>query len=173
MSNQILLVSSNTIDNIFDDKGRLIRQQPGGPARYCLSVLQIENIPYFLLTQNNIQVNIIVKKEGEQVKVFNQKTRTIPSQYLDYGHILISPVSNEWSLKNLDYSKNIYIDIQGYVRKQGEYDAKKKKHDLFEKAYSEIKGTLTYMVDEWEKIKSKCENETKELAGAEKSHSHT
>ena len=125
MSNQILLVSSNTIDNIFDDKGRLIRQQPGGPARYCLSVLQIENIPYFLLTQNNIQVNIIVKKEGEQVKVFNQKTRTIPSQYLDYGHILISPVSNEWSLKNLDYSKNIYIDIQGYVRKQGEYDAKK------------------------------------------------
>jgi len=43
------------------------------------------------------------------------------------------------------------------------YDTKKKKHDLFEKAYSEIKGTLTYMVDEWEKIKSKCENETKEL----------
>lgn len=47
MSNQILLVSSNTVDNIFDDNGRLIRQQPGGPARYCLSALKIEKIPFF------------------------------------------------------------------------------------------------------------------------------
>ena len=60
MSNQILLVSSNTIDNIFDDKGRLIRQQPGGPARYCLSVLQIENIPYFLYNEGHTNIR---KKE--------------------------------------------------------------------------------------------------------------
>lgn len=125
ISNQILLVSSNTIDNIFGDNGRLIRQQPGGPAKYCLSALKIEKVPFFLLTQENIQVEIIVTKDGEQVKVFNCKARTIPSQYLVYEHILISPVSNEWSLKNLDYSKNIYVDIQGYVRKQGEYNAKK------------------------------------------------
>ena len=124
----ITIVSTRVTDVLQDEAGRIIETRPGGPAYYIERVFQKADIPYQLVTGQEMTVKIVSVPGKDQVgKVQDYGLRQkIPK--VDTPHLLVSTLYEEWDLDPLSgYGGNLFLDVQGFVRNpQVGYGRKKK-----------------------------------------------
>lgn len=125
--NKITLISSFATDRLFDQNNNFIREQKGGPAFFASNVFKKMKLPYYIIPSPKIVTEIILKDDNEFGKIGFYPALKIDYANIDTPYIFISPILNEFSLKNVDkYKGRIFLDAQGFTRNAGEFGKKKK-----------------------------------------------
>lgn len=125
--NKITLISSFAADRLFDQNNNLIREQKGGPAFFVSNVFRKMKTPYSIIPSPKMLVEILLKDGDEFGKIEFRPALKIDYANIDTPYIFISPILNEFSLKNVDqYKGKIFLDAQGFTREAGELGKKKK-----------------------------------------------
>lgn len=127
MSSPITVLSSYSKDILVNAQDEVIAEQSGGPAMFIEQTLLAERLPYTVLTNDKVEVEILVSSAGEFGKV-----ETVPQQNLILNESLsnwtiVSTILDEWSFTQLTtLPKRLFIDVQGYVRKAGDFGQKQR-----------------------------------------------
>lgn len=125
--NKITLISSFATDRLFDQNNILIREQEGGPAFFVSNVFKKTKLSYRIIPSPKMVTEIVLSDGNEFGKIGFYPALKIDYATIDTPYILISPILNEFSLKNVDkYKGEIFLDAQGFTRKYGEFGKKKK-----------------------------------------------
>lgn len=120
----LVVASTLAMDRLLDQRGQLIREQPGGPFMFIQQVLKQENIPFINLTPSEPAVVDIRLQDGEEVgSVTYVPFFTIDWKTISAPNILVSTILDETSLDGIEgFSGKLFVDAQGFVRtakKQG------------------------------------------------------
>lgn len=124
---QITILSTFAKDKLIDEIGGLIREQKGGPAFYLLKALRDRNIDFELVTAPLVEVEILMKKDGEYGRIKQKsKSQKINFSLIKTPLLLISTILDEFNLSGINSFKGkVFLDIQGYVRDGEEFGRKK------------------------------------------------
>ena len=125
--NNITVLSSFAEDVLLNERGRILREQKGGPAFYIEAVFNQESIGYEIPFLCSIEVEILLTKKGEFGRV---KSKPDPIkldwQSLKAPVVTISTILNEFNLIGIEtYKGKVFLDIQGYVRDGSDFGKKK------------------------------------------------
>src|SRR5574337_1719378 len=127
MTKNLTVISTFATDRILNDKGKLIREQEGGPRFYISKALKKAKIDFNIISYPQITMEIVLKKNDE----FGRVATKISPKRIDFGmistpYLMISSLLNEYSLKELEkYKGKIFLDIQGFVRNGMDFGKKK------------------------------------------------
>ncbi|MDP3997781.1 MAG: PfkB family carbohydrate kinase [bacterium] len=114
----IALLATFANDRLVDETGKLLKEQPGGPAFFLSNIFKKENCAFDVMAPPTAEVEVKITKDGE----FGRITYEPPVLSVNFAAIknralIISSVLNEISLTGLsEYRGLVFIDIQGYVR---------------------------------------------------------
>ncbi len=125
--NKITILSTFALDKIINDKSPLFIEQEGGPAFYLKKVFIQEKINFSLLTGRKLTTEILINKKGEFGRL-NKKPfiKTVEFKKIKTPFLLISSIFDEFNLEKLsDFRGLVFLDIQGYVRRNGSFGQKK------------------------------------------------
>lgn len=138
---KITVISTFANDKLFDEKGKQIGEQKGGPAYFITKTFKKEDIPFDLITSKEITVEILLKNGNELGRIpENIIPRFINFSKIKTPEILISFILNQCNLENFElYKGRVFLDVQGYVR-NGSGFGKKKYWDVPDKISNNIFG---------------------------------
>ena len=114
----LFVASTLAIDRLFDQDGRIIQEQSGGPCLFIRRVLERENIPFTALTPSEpARVDIRIQSGEEIGSVVYVPTFPIDWKTILAPNLLISTIQDEISLEGVEeYSGRLFMDVQGFVR---------------------------------------------------------
>ncbi len=119
------IMSSYSDDILVDTSGKTIAKQSGGPAMFIEQVLREEELPYTLLSEDRVKVEILITPTGEYGKVTVPPTEYSAKPNTLTEWTIVSTILNEWNLTDLQVIPDrLFIDIQGYVRMPGDFGQK-------------------------------------------------
>ncbi len=146
------ILSTFAADTLKDKNGYIISRTIGGPAFYLSKALEADKVPYELRTGRKMNVEILVKKNGEFGRIpLKPISKKVKFADINTPLLIISTILDEFKLADLSLFKGkVFLDVQGYVR-----DGKRFGHKKFWKADNSVmraifclKGTeeeLTYI----------------------------
>ncbi len=114
MKPKIEVFSTFARDVFLTEEGRICAEQPGGPATFIQQTLNALGSNYLLRTSNTVVVEILLTAQGEFGRIRDVPTRKMIKPLQSSDAVLISTLLDEWILPQT--SKQIFLDIQGYVR---------------------------------------------------------
>ncbi|HLZ15310.1 MAG TPA: PfkB family carbohydrate kinase [Candidatus Saccharimonadales bacterium] len=110
---------------LVDPSGKIIRNQKGGPALFIEQAIRSEGLPYRLLAGDRVNVEILVTPTGEYGRVAVPPTEYFAQTDALTEWTIVSTILDEWNLTDLQVlPARLFIDIQGYVRKPGDFGQK-------------------------------------------------
>lgn len=119
----VTVLSSYARDMLIDEENQLLRVQRGGPALFISQVLDDTNTPYVLKTYQDIEVEIRVTASGEFGRI--KKSPISQEPKIQTQNVLVSTLVDEWPLAYKNFTGNLWIDIQGFVREPQNFGVKK------------------------------------------------
>ncbi|MCL4353260.1 hypothetical protein M1615_02180 [Patescibacteria group bacterium] len=130
MQHAISLFSSIAEDLLVDQNRQIIDKITGGPLIFLKQVFEEEKLPLTIFFKEKFKIEIVLTTEGEVGKVSETPSIT-PFPTIENDYTVISTILNEWDLSSISkYKGKIFLDIQGYVRKEGEFGSKKTWSDI-------------------------------------------
>lgn len=114
----LVVASTFAIDRLFDQDGRIIQEQSGGPCLFIRQVLERENIPFVTLTPSEpARVDIRIQNGEEIGSVVYVPTFPVDWKTILAPNLFISTIQDEISLEGIEeYSGRLFMDAQGFVR---------------------------------------------------------
>ena len=126
MNKQLTILSTYAQDKLVNNKD-VIRTQLGGPALYLKNVFDTEGISFDAPEFPEMEVEILIKPDGEYGKVTNEvKPQASQFNLMTTPYLVISSILDEFDLSNIDsYKGKVFLDAQGYVRDGQNFGGKK------------------------------------------------
>lgn len=116
----IILVSTRTIDCLPDVSGGGLQRLPGGPAHYIGHALELQKVPYELITGAQAVTEVVRTAEGDQQYIIPALPRIDLSDKLTAPAVILSPIMQEIDPNRLPEVEGLVaVDLQGFVREPG------------------------------------------------------
>lgn len=123
--NSITVLSTYATDVLVDDRKRVISKQIGGPARFINQVFDAEAVPYQLFTNKGFTVKILLDSSGEHGKVDHANVTKSAAKLTLNDWVLVSTILKDWDLSSIKPVPRLFVDIQGYVRRNNRFGGKR------------------------------------------------
>ncbi len=112
---EVNLYSTLAQDTLLRESGEVISRQVGGPLMFIRNVFDQEGVPYVIHSGVNMNVEILIKDDGEFGKI--NPPEKVNKATGSKNWIVVSTLLDEWDISHLEStSPNVFLDIQGYVR---------------------------------------------------------
>lgn len=125
---RLIVFSSFSQDTIINGQGVKIGIKPGGPALFIRNALTTVSIPFSLSTGKVIDVEILLKSEGEFGRIQKLPNKHFCSLPMS-NWIIVSTILDEWQFDD-PLPARLFVDLQGYVRDGSDFGAKRSNENI-------------------------------------------